>query len=424
MKAEFKLISISHKNAPLKIREAVSLNEDQALRLLHKINDVLTVEDLFILSTCNRTEIYYSSPQNLSATIIKLLAAEKDIANARKIAGHFVQVLDSNAAVTHLFHVAIGLESQVVGDMQIINQVKKAYQMSSDTNVAGPVLHRLMHTIFYTNKRVVQETAFKDGAASVSYATASLVEDLAKNLVNPHVLVIGLGEIGADVVKNLKEFGFRNVTLINRTRETADKLAKECGFASEEFKNLPLLLATSEVIISSISTEKPVIKYNQVSKLHIPGYKHFFDLSIPRSIEKQTEKIPGVSLHNIDHIKAKTDQTLEKRLAAVDRVKQIIQESLIEFFEWSKGITVSPAIKKFKNALEDIRKEEIARYVKKLNPDEAKLIDSITKSIMQKIVKLPALSLKAACKRDDAESLVDVLNQLFNLEDQPVKKEK
>ncbi len=423
MKQDFKSISISYKNAPLKTRELVALNEEQSLRLLHKINDVLKVEDLLILSTCNRTEIYFSSLDVQPESIIKLLAAEKGIKYTKKLASHFVEINGKEAA-RHLFKVAVGLESQVVGDLQIINQVKRAYQVSADANVVGPVLHRLMHAIFFTNKRVVQETTFKDGAASVSYATVDLIEDLTHNIIDPQILAIGVGEIGTDVVRNLKEFGFKNVTVINRTRDKAEELAMECGFVAEDFYQLNKLVKSSEVIISSISTDQHLISYDFVSRIKIPGYKHFFDLSIPRTIEQKVEKVPGVSLHNIDHIKAKTDQALEKRLQAIGQVEEIIDESLVEFYKWSKEVSVSPTLKKFKNALEDIRQEELAKYVKKLDPKEAKMVDSITKSIMQKIVKLPALSLKAACKRDDAEILADVLNELFNLEKEPEKKER
>lgn len=418
MKNKFRSVSISFKNAPVKVREMVALSDEQSLSLLHKINDILNVEDLFVLSTCNRTEIYYSSPADLSEDIVKLLSIEKGHSGSIELRDYFLTINESKAAIRHLFHVAIGLESQVVGDLQIINQVKRAYQMSADANVAGPILHRLMHSIFFTNKKVVQETSFKDGAASVSYATVDLVDDLARNIINPHILCIGVGEIGADVVRNLKEFKFEHVTILNRTRDKADELAAECGFKADDFNKIDTLLREADVIISSISTDKPVITAAMLRSIDIPGYKHFFDLSIPRTVDPEVEAIPGVSLHNIDHIKAKTDQALEKRLAAVDQVKAIIDESLAEFSEWSKETLVSPTLKKFKNALEDIRREELKKYLKKLDPEQTKVVDEVTKSIMKKIVKLPALSLKAACKRDDAETLADVLNELFNLEGQ------
>src|SRR5690606_25690246 len=134
------------------------------------------------------------------------------------------------AAVRHLFRVSLGLEALVVGDMQISNQVKRAYQWTADAQLAGPFMHRLMHTVFFTNKRVVQETPLRDGAASVSYAAAELIEELTRNIHHPNILVIGLGEIGTDLCKNLTKLETENVVICNRTLSTAEELAESCGF--------------------------------------------------------------------------------------------------------------------------------------------------------------------------------------------------
>jgi len=418
-----KAISLSHRNSPVEIRESVALNQGEASFLLHKLSEVLDLEEVLVLSTCNRTEIYYTSESDKSPEIIKILAIEKNIAPAASLIDYFDIIDNQSDAIRHLFRVSIGLDSQVLGDIQITNQVKKAYQLSADTNLAGPLLHRLMHTIFFTNKRVVQETSFKDGAASVSYASVRIIEDICANIIAPHILVIGTGEIGQDVVRNLKDSGFEGVTVVNRTKSKAEEIADECGYTAGNFEALHELIHQSDVIVSSVGTELPVITFNQLQDLLIPGYKHFFDLGVPRSIDPEIERIPGVSLHNIDDIQVKTNEALEKRKQSIERVEEIIDESIGEFSDWSKEMLVSPAIKNFKNALEDIRKEELKKYLKKLDPEQARVVDKITKSLMQKVVKLPALNLKAACKRDEAESLVDVLNELFDLEKQKTPKQ-
>jgi glutamyl-tRNA reductase len=156
-----------------------------------------------------------------------------------------------------------------------------------------------------------------------------------------------------------------------------------------------------------------------IKRLEVLSYKFFIDLSVPRSIEPEVENIPGVLVYNIDTIQNKATAALEQRLASVPKVKQIITESIEQFQDWTKEMVVSPTIHKLKNALENIRQEELARNLKKLTPEENKLIDDVTRNIMQKIIKLPVLQLKAACKRGEAETLIDVLNDLFNLENQP-----
>lgn len=416
----FKAIGLSFKNTALNIREQLALDEVHARKLLKFISEYTTASDALVLSTCNRTEIYYTNENDLREDILKGLAIVKGL-SFTDIDNCFDSILDSEKAVDHLFKVAMGLEAQVVGDLQISNQVKMAYQWSADENMAGPYLHRLMHTIFFANKRVVQETSFRDGAASVSYAAKELIEDLSSNLQNPKILILGIGEIGEDVCRNLAESKFTDITIANRTHTKAVDMANECGFKVIPFEKVLDEISNADVIVSSVVTEKPFITKEFAEKLKIYSFKFFIDLSVPRSIDTAIEEIPGALLYNIDNIHSKTSKALEKRIAAIPEVERIIKESLTDFEDWSKEMIVSPTIKKLKNALEDIRTQELARYLKDANEEQAKILDSATKSMMQKIMKLPVLQLKAACKRGEAETLIDVLNDLFDLEKQPVK---
>ena len=417
----FKSISVSHKTAPLRVRELIALNEDEAKRLMLRLRDFFGLTDLLVVSTCNRTEVYYATEQtaaapDLSADITRLLLIEKGLTETDAYLPYFQFFETHNAAVRHLFEVCVGLHSQVVGDMQIPNQVKQAYQWSADLDMAGPFLHRLMHTIFYTNKRVAQETSFRDGAASVSYAAVSLIEELVGEQQNPNILVIGLGEIGTDVCKNLESRKLSNITLCNRTHTKAESIAQKYGFRVADFANLTDEIGRADVIISSVTRDEPLITPELLQTVRVLTYKYFIDLSVPRSVDGAVEQIPGVLVYNIDHIRSRADEALNQRLAAVPQVEAIVAQAVAEFGDWSKEMIVSPTINKLKNALEQIRKEEIARHIKHLTPDESEKVDKITRGIMQKIIKLPVLQLKAACKRGEAETLIDVLNDLFDLE--------
>lgn len=418
MIGNFKAISISHKTAPVKIREQMALNEASAKHLMMQFRDITDASEILILSTCNRTEIYYSSENDYSAELIKLLYLHKGVTNFDEYVDYFININGHNEAVQHLFNVSIGLESQVVGDIQIINQVKHAYQWSADLNLAGPFLHRLLHTIFFTNKKIVQETPFRDGAASVSYATVELAEQLIAEVPNPKALVIGLGEMGADVCRNLVNSNIKDITITNRTHVRAEELAKECNVKVIPFENVWEAIAASDVVICSISKEDPFISYEKVKELNILSHKFFIDISVPRSVEEKVEDVPGVLVYHIDNIRSKATEALETRLKSIPLVKELIAASIVEFNDWSKEMMVSPTINKLKNALEQIRQEELNRYLKQMNEEEAKKVEMITKNIMQKIMKLPVLQLKAACKRGEAETLIDVLNDLFDLEKQ------
>lgn len=410
----FRGLTLNYKHTAVDIRERVTLSEDESICFLAKAKETLNPSELLILSTCNRTEIYYTSPENLDIEFIKLLSLQKNI-DFTLVFSNFISTGNQNETIKHLFRVALGLESQVVGDLQIINQVKKAYQWTADKELAGPLLHRLLHSVFYSNKRVVQETAFRDGAASVSYAAVELINQLASSIKEPKILVLGLGVMGIDICDNLRDSELKNVTIANRTKDKALTLAKKTGFNYSDLDNLPSLISNHDIIISSISANSPIITNELIQQIDLYSHKFFIDVSVPRSIEKNIDNNIGIVLYNIDEIQNRATKALKKRIESIPQVEVIVTESIGEFSDWSREFEVSPTIQKFKNALETIRKEEINRHLKDLDVKDLEKIELITKNITQKIIKLPVLQLKAACKRGDAENLIDVLTDLFKL---------
>jgi glutamyl-tRNA reductase len=412
----FKSVSISHRSAPLTIREMVALSEEESRAFTLKCKDLFGLQELLIVSTCNRTELYYTSQESISNDLIKALLIEKGLTNTSEYVHYFIQMDETNDSLKHLFEVATGLQSKVVGDLQIPNQIKKAYQLAADLNMAGPYLHRLMHTIFYSNKRVAQETSFRDGAASVSYATVALAEELAQAIATPKILILGLGEIGIDVCKNLEDKDFAEVTVMNRTFEKAERVAQGKNFRVAPFEDMCKEVEAADIIISSVRTDAPIITQEKLKGMQLLSFKYFIDLSVPRSIEEAVEKVSGILLYNIDSLKERADEALAARMASIPDVHVIIEESIESFNDWSKEMEVSPTIHKLKGALEQIRKEEINRHLKGLSAEEVEKLEKITASLVQKIIKQPIIHLKAACKRGDSETMVDVLNDLFNLE--------
>ena len=423
MRNNFKTLGLSFKNTPIDIREKLAMNEGSAKKLMKFINDFTEATDVLVLSTCNRTEIYYNHVNDYSKEILQGIAFLKE-AEVKDIEQHFTVCNDHHQSVRRLFEVSMGLEAQVVGDLQISNQVKQAYQWSADEDMAGPFLHRLMHTIFYTNKRVVQETPFRDGAASVSYAAKDLIEDLTGEFINPKILILGIGEIGKDVCRNFVGSKLSDISITNRTEAKGRALAAECNFKFIPFDQVEQAIIDADVIISSIAKDEPFITKSFVSQIEILSHKFFIDLSVPRSVEIEVEEVPGALVYNIDDIQSKASKALDRRLAAIPDVKLIITEAIEEFNEWSKEMIVSPTIKKLKHALEEIRKEEIARYLKDADAREQQIVDKVTKSMIQKVMKLPVLQLKAACKRGDAENMIDILHDLFDLEKEHTKEKK
>ena len=416
MQTKFQVVSLSHKSAPVHIRELISLDEAAIQRLLLKLKEFFCVQDALVLSTCNRTEIYYSHESDLSVELVKLIGIERGLSDAISYLDYFQILNEEKEAVSHLFRVSMGLEAQVVGDIQISNQVKRAYQTAADLELAGPFLHRLMHTIFFTNKRVVQETAFRDGAASLSYATIELIESLTQNIFQPRVLVIGLGEIGEDVAKNMVHLPTAQIKITNRTLSKAEEIGLPLGFEVIPFESCLAAMEEADVIVCSVRMQEPFINKQLVESFKIPSFKVFIDLSVPRSIETSLEELAGVVLYNVDNIRSKATAALQNRLDAIPSVEAILEESIEEFGAWQKEMVVSPTIQKLKQSLEQIRQEELGRYLKNVDEKEFVLIDKITKSMMQKILKVPVVQLRAACQRDEAAEMIELITDLFDLE--------
>ena len=411
---QFKALVLSFREASVSVREKAALNQEDTHQFLQTLQSYVPASEFLVLSTCNRTEIYYQAETDCSEVVTSLLCLHKGI-STQEIKPFLNHISDHENAVRHLFEVSLGLDSQVLGDLQIINQVKQAYQASADAQAAGPFIHRLLHAIFFANKRVVQETSVRDGASSVSYIATDLMEQTISHIENPRVLLLGLGEMGIDVCKTLTDKGFSNIVVVNRTFEKAEKFALDQGVSASPIDQLQAELQSADVVVSSANAGYYLIAPSDLGQLSLRG-KMLIDLSVPRSIDPIVEQMPGVTLYNIDELKVKSSEVLEARMQAAPHVRQIVDEALQQFADWAKEAEISPAINRFKGLLEQMRQEELSKYLKGLDEKEVEMLDKVTRGLMQRIIKLPVLQLKAACKRGNPEGLIDGLNDLFNLE--------
>lgn len=382
------------------------------------MKEILGINEGLVISTCNRTEIYYSSEKEVDRPILSLVASQKGLPLSH-LKAHF-QLFDANAAVHHLFHVSLGLESQVLGDIQVFNQVKKAYQTSADLEMTGPFLHRLMHTIFYAHKRVVQETRLQDGNASVASVATELIKRFIEHISYPKITLIGLGEIGQNALENLKTLN-ASICLINRTQSKAQKLAATNHVHVAKLSDLKEAIIKSDVIMSTVSSQELIINASHLDAKAM-HHKLFIDLSVPRSISKQIEALPGIVLYNIDQLAEKSQKNRKTREEAIPDAKRIVHETVEAFNQWKTEMEVSPTINKLKQVLNQIRKKELLRHTSRVSKEEMELLEVVTKNMIQKVIKLPVLQLKAACKRGESKTLIGVLNDLFNLEKGPIEK--
>ena len=397
-----KVLGVSHKIASISSRERFYLDEAQSGQLLTQLRDVCDIREAMILSTCHRTEIYYVSKETRSKDIRALLGVGKEEQAL------FYEQNDAEASIAHLFSVALGRDAQVLGDQQVLHQTKQAYQRSADLQMAAPHLHRLLHSIFYTHKRVAKETDWCDGTMSVPYAAVELIRSLLQNRKTYKILVLGLGDVGKDVSRNLQYLRETpKVYVSNRTACKSEAIAKEYGFESIPFSSYRDYLMQVDVVITCVEHQHYLITKEMLQNgrtTTTPLY--LLDLSVPRSIESEVEKLPGIVLHNIDDLKTVTSRINDKRTEALANVERISKEVETSFLAWCEEYAFSPVIQRLKEVLEQLRQEEMANALKGLDHEESKKVDKITRALVQRILKYPVLNLKAACKRGEADTMV------------------
>lgn len=406
---QLKALSLSYLEAPIEIREQLTFSEAETKGWLIHLKEFWGIDEAFLISTCNRTEVYYNhstSPEQL----LKILACYRTL-NSDLVRPYFQFYDTATNAISHLLRVGIGLESQVLGDLQIIGQVKDAYQWCADVDMAGPYLHKLLHTLFFINKKVVQETNFRSGSASVAYATKELIEDLVADKSQP-ITLIGLGAIGMPILKNLLENGYTDITVCNRSKEKAEPYIVGSGVKYLPFESWKSGLS-STIVISALAGNLIHISSPDLAIRQQSSFQYLIDLGMPRSIDQAAANNDGIVLFNLDNIQSKVSEALHLRTGAIPHVERIIESAQNEFEEWAKEMQVSPVIHRIKHSLEQIRQEEMGRFLKRASQEQAEWADELTRNLMQRLMKTHVVALKAACKRDEAEQLVTVLNQLF-----------
>lgn len=414
-----KAVILKHQNASVEIRELFHYEAEQIEELLLKIQELLGLNEFFVISTCNRTEVYYISEQNFDSQLIKILCHLKGIFEVENYVKYFTFYHDPHQVLTHLFSVSVGLESVVLGDLQIIHQVKQAYILANQYKLVGPFFHRMFHAIFHVNKRVQNETNLKNGSASVAYVGAEICYELIQNLHQPKILVLGLGEMGKNLSENLMDnFGVEHLYISNRSIEKCIQFNEKYSASIIPFEDLKTTLQDFDIVVSAISVNEPFIlpdEFQNSFKTH-----YFIDLGVPRSVHPELEKLGNV-IFNIDDIQYRVNEALETRKQSIPKVKQIIEEEVKTLVEWSKELSISPVIQQIKEALDQIRKEELSKYMNKVDEQSMKFMEEITQSMVQKIIKYPVLQLKAACKRGQEETLIEALKELFIIEKKEVQ---
>lgn len=414
-------ISISHHTASVEIREKMWMSPDEVREALRELTRRY-FNECMIVSTCNRTEVYGMTP-DVSVDDAELRRYLIDFKNAGSLVHpeHFNGSY-AGGAVNHLFKVASGIDSMVIGDIQILNQVKEAFQLSRELNYLGPVMNRLMQSTLHVGKRVRTETGICEGAVSVSYAAVELANKIFDDLSKKTALMIGAGETGELTVRHLLGKGIGNLQIANRTREKAEALVKEMGGSVVDYTHLEDALRAADIVITSVISPSYIVgpvEVHKVMKQRSNNPLFIIDIGVPRNVDPASRKIDNVFLYDIDSLSAIVDSNLDRRKAEIPKVTHIIREEMVEFFHWHNSLEVGPTIHDLRDALESIRKEEVEKNINRFTQQDRELVELVTKRIVNKILHQPVTNLKHGAENGarggETLSRIKALRELFGI---------
>jgi len=418
-------ISINHKTSPLELREALHLNHDEIVTFIPRLKESLFSEGV-VISTCNRTEIF-GFPKinefNLLPVINELIQF-KPVNGIQQ--GHFLKFF-SCGAVRHIFSVASGIDSMIIGDSQILGQVKEAFEISEDLDFAGAVLRKIFDTAIKTGKRAIKETKIGEGAVTISYAAVQVVEKIFSNLDKKSALVIGAGETGELAAVNLRDKNIGKLAVSNRTTERAEILAEKVHGEIVPFQFLKEQLHNFDIIISATSSDNYIISFDDI-KIALKKRKNspvvLMDIAVPRDIDPEVKIIENVFYHDMDSLKIIVEQNLQKRKDQVPLVQKIIIEEMIEFYGWLNTLDVVPTIKTMRSFFEEIRNDELEKIKNKVSKEDYLKIEDMTRRMMGRILHNPTVKLREFAETGDNIKEVTahtiILKELFNLGEAPL----
>ncbi|HEY6907610.1 MAG TPA: glutamyl-tRNA reductase [Ignavibacteriaceae bacterium] len=414
-------ISINHHSAPVELREALHLSEEEIAELVAKIKGNIFTEGL-IISTCNRTELYgFPAFNKLSLPDIqKILVEHKSV---KDISAENFQTYHSFSAVEHLFRVATGIDSLLIGDNQIFKQVKDSFQLAEDLSFAGILSKRIFDAAIKTGKRAISETQISEGAVTVSYAAVQLIEKIFSNLSKKSALVIGAGETGEIAAKHLRDRGIGRLSITNRTVERAEKLASALNAKIILFSNYKDYVHEYDIIISATSSPELILSKQDIEiamKRRNYGSMVLMDIAVPRDIDPATKKLDYVFYHDIDSLNIIVDQNLAKRRDEIPKVEKIIKEELDSLISWYNSLEAGPTIKSLRDSFELIRSEEVEKNKNRFSNDDQEKLDIVTKRIINKILHHPMIVLKKLSGEgkgsEDSAARISIIRDLFGID--------
>ena len=412
---------LSHRTAPIALREQLVVDEDKLREILGDLTGRGTCAEVMIVSTCNRVEVYGVAevPGEARGAAFRQLGAHRGV--ALPTLEPLLYSKDGAEAVQHAFRVASSLDSMVLGEPQILGQVKDAFALAQSCRTVGPVLHSLMSQAFAVAKRVRSDTEVGRHAVSVSFAAVELARRIFDALDGRSVLLVGAGEMGELAARHFQDHGTLPVYVANRTASRAQELARDLAGTAVPFEDLFSVMAQVDIVITSTAAPEPIVTSADVSAaLHARRGRplFFIDIAVPRNVEPAVNDLDNVFVYDVDALRSVVDANLRERQREAQRAESLVEREVAKFADRLRSLEVVPTIVSLREKLEEIRKAELARTLTRLPAaDEAtrQALEALSQGIVNKILHAPTVKLRDSSKAGHGHRWIEVISELFGL---------
>ncbi|SEU08544.1 glutamyl-tRNA reductase [Salinibacillus kushneri] len=421
------VISVNYKTAPVEIREQMTFSEDKLPKAMNMLNDEKSILENVIISTCNRTEIYAVVDQlHTGRYYIKRFLAEWFSLELDEVAS-YTEIYEEDRAIDHLFRLTCGLESMVLGETQILGQVKQSFLTAQNYGTTGTIFNQLFKQAVTVAKRSHNETEIGENAVSVSYAAVELAKKIFGDLHKKKVAILGAGRMGELAVKNLRGSGVDSIAVVNRTRTKAEELASTVKGEAYTLDELQEVIQSADILISSTGADGYILNRENVQdmiKTRKAGPLFLMDIAVPRDIDPSLHDLEDVFLYDIDDLQGIVDANLEARKETASEIEAMIAAEMDEYEEWLQTLGVVPVISALRQKALSIQSEtmkSIERKMPDLTDRERKVLNKHTKSIINQLLKQPISQAKELAGEGDREESLDLFVKIFGIEDEVEK---
>jgi len=417
------LVGVNHKTTPVEIREKLAFTKGKIEESVDRLFNFPDIIEHTILSTCNRVEIYArANCQDSAIKAIKQFICDYHEVSPVELEDHFYSYRNEEA-VEHLFRVSSSLDSMILGEAQILGQVKDAYSLAKDLRSTGLVLNQLFEKAFSIAKKVREETGIAERSVSISSAAVELAQKIFNDLENRTVMLVGTGEMAELAAKHLISYGVKTVYVTSRTYDRAANLARTLNGSALDFEAFKNELHRADIVITSTSASNFIIKKEMVEKaIHKRKNKpiFFIDIAVPRDIEPDINDLENIYLYDIDDLHVVVSANMKEREKEADNAMNFISQEVTKFNNWVGTLDAVPTIVEIRKKAENIRMQEIEKTLKKisyLSEDDKKLLRQMSSSIVSKILHKPTIKLKQKTQSEDGHVYLKAIRHLFHLDD-------